>query len=385
MKRFRYRAARRDGALVRGVVTADHQAAALDRLSEQRLLPLALEELVRPRSVRAFPRADLAVLLRGLATLMAAGVPLERALAAMDTLPRLRGLVASLRRRLREGASLSRALRDEARVPPVVAGLIRAGERVHLGLGLEEAARQLEREAEFRGRLWAALTYPIVLLVAGSAAVAVLVVAILPRFVALLEDAGSALPASTRWLMTMSGLVREHGIVLGAAVLVLTLLGARGLQTASGHALLLGAPVVGRVRLALATARVSRTLGALLRVGAPALTALDAARDSAGDLAVAQRLTAAGERVRSGATLAAALGAEHALGTQALQLIGVGERAGKVGELLDRAADLAEADTARALNTLVTWVEPGLILMLGGLVTFVALALLQAVYGLRIG
>jgi type II secretory pathway component PulF len=144
-------------------------------------------------------------------------------------------------------------------------------------------------------------------------------------------------------------------------------------------------PLVGPVRHASATSRAARTLGALLATGAPALAALDAAREAAGDQAIAARLGTARDRVAEGSGMASALGATAALTAPALQLAAIGEGSGRLAELLLRAADLEARDTERRIKALVAFAEPALILAFAALVAFVAAALLQAVYSLRPG
>ena len=384
MKRFAFEAARADGQVVKGMLAAAHRAAAVDELAARRLFPLVVREAEEPRRARSLPRRDLAIFFRSMATLLRAGVPLDRALSAIRVSPRLRRPVDVVRRRVREGESLSRALAHQGGVPPVALGLVRAGERAGLEYALEQTAQQLEREADLRAQVRSALAYPTVLLAVGTGAVGLLVVGVLPRFVQLLGDAGSALPKATQLLLAVSGLLRGHWLVATVGVALAAALTYRWTRTVSGLDVLLAFPIVGRIRMGLATARVARTLGTLLRLGSQTLVALSAAAEGAGDRAIARRLGAAAERVRSGSGLCAALEAERALSPEALQLLSAGERSAKVGELLDHAAMLAEADATRTLNTAVRLIEPALILALGGMVAFVALALLQAVYGLRV-
>jgi type II secretory pathway component PulF len=142
-------------------------------------------------------------------------------------------------------------------------------------------------------------------------------------------------------------------------------------------------PVVGPVRHALATTRVARALGGMLGAGMPLLPALDAAREAAGDEAVAARLRSARERVAGGMPLTTALERERALTPAALQLVGVGESSARLGEMSRRAGDLAAQEAERGLKTLVTLIEPVLIVGFGAVVAFVAVALLQAVYAVR--
>lgn len=394
MSPYRYRAARSDGGIVNGVVeaTSADQAAAI--LVDRGLYPVALDEATEAGELRRTAnRRDLAIVFESLASLVGAGVPLERAVAASEQVARglLRETLATARTALLEGQSLSNALAaSRGVVPPVVLGMIRAGERgSELPAALEHVARHLEQEAELVARVRQALAYPLLLAVAGTASVLVIGTVIVPRFAELLGDMGQGLPLATQVLLSGSKILSRFWpvvVCLGTVVFwgVSEWLKRPEGRSTRDHALL-ALPVVGRVRQALATARVARALGGMLRAGMPLLPGLDAAREAAGDLAVGARIGRARERVSAGASLARSLEQEAALIPGALQLFAVGEASGRLGEMALRAGDLAAQDAERGLKTVVTLVEPALIVVFGGLVAFVAAALLQAVYSLRPG
>ena len=212
---------------------------------------------------------------------------------------------------------------------------------------------------------------------------------IVPRFAELLGDLGQDLPPATRVLLTGSTLLSRYWFLLvpalaGVVALTFETLRRPACRRRIEEALLV-VPIVGPVRLALATSRMARALGAMLAAGMPLIAALDAAREAAGDLAVGNRLARARERVTQGAPLTGSLEREAALAPSALQLFQVGESSGRLGDMARRAGDLAAQEAERGLKTLVTLVEPALIVAFGGLVAFVAAALLQAVYSIRPG
>jgi len=383
---FRYEAARSDGGLVRGLLDAPSEPAAAAVLSARGLYPILVES--SPVSVRRPSRRTQATVFESLAAFVEAGVPLEKALHATERVVsgRLRDALARVAQRVREGSSLGAALGAEGTFSAVTVGLVRAGERgVGLGAALAQAATQLEREAETEGRIRTALTYPTLLAVVGSGAIALIVLFVIPRFAALLADLGQALPAATRVLLALSAGTRSYGLVFGAAGVALVVIAARAINEhrVAWHGWLLRLPIIGSLRLALASARASRTLGALLGAGTPALAALEIAREAAGDAAVATRIAAARGRVAEGQGLTAALEATGALSSNAIQLAAIGEGSGRLPALLAKAADLDDREAERRLKTLVSLLEPGLILVFAGLVAFVAAALLQAVYALR--
>jgi type II secretory pathway component PulF len=266
--------------------------------------------------------------------------------------------------------------------------MLRAGERgSQLPLALEQVATHLEQEAELLEQMRQALAYPLLLAAVGLVSVLVIGTVIVPRFAELLSDVGQDLPLATRLLLVGSSLLSHYWFLLIpalAASVALTMEIAR--QPTSRRRVeefLLTTPVIGPLRLAVATSRVARGLGGMLAAGMPLLPALDAAREAAGDLAVAARLSRARERVAQGAPLSASLEREGALAPGALQLVQVGESSGRLAEMALRAGDLAAREAERGLMALVRLVEPALIVGFGGLVAFVAAALLQAVYSMR--
>jgi general secretion pathway protein F len=392
MSAYSYRAARQDGAIVTGAIDADSHSQATTTLASRGLFAIAVEPAPEARRASA-SRRDLAIAFRGIAALVGSGVPLERAVGASEALTKgaLRETLATARQRLHEGTSFANALSaGRGVIPGLVIGMIRAGERgSQLGTALEQIAAHLEQEADLVARVRQALTYPLFLVVAGSASVLVITTVVVPRFAAILGDLGQQLPPATRLLLGMSQLLTRFWIPL-LAIAVASAWGAiEWIRRPAGRKqveeLLLRLPLIGSVRRALATARVMRALGGMLRAGMPLLPALDAARDAAGDLAIADRLERSRERVMQGAPLAGALEREGALNASALQLVKVGESSGRVADMAWSAGNLAAQEAERGLRMLVTALEPALIVAFGGIVAFTAAALLQAVYSLRPG
>lgn len=395
MTSFSYRAARPDGRIVTGTLVASNGADVDVQLLAQGLHPMTSELIVtrRPFGMRVSAR-ELAVVFRSLASLVSGGVPVSRAVAISEALPRsalLRTALKDARRSLIEGRTLSEALtRDDAMFPPVVLGMLRAGERgSRLAPALEQAATQLEEEAEMAGRLQQALAYPLVLLLAGTGSVLVISTLVVPRFAVILSDLGQSLPRSTRLLLFASTAVRDYGLWALAIGIVALFVIASWASTPAGrerlHSLLLRIPVIGSLRLGFATARICRAMGGLLETGVPVVSALAAARDSSGDAEISRRLQASATRVTRGEPIARALEEERAMSPVALQLIAIGESSGQLAIMSNRAAAITNIDAQGSLRSLVTMLEPTLVVLFGGMVAFTAVALLQAVYSLRPG
>jgi type II secretory pathway component PulF len=390
MSAFSYRAARQDGAIVTGAIEAESHGQAASTLANRGLFAIAVTPIAEEQR-RAASRRDLSIVFRGIAALVSSGVPLERAVAATEPLASrdLRETLEAARQRLREGAGLANALSTgRGVVPSLVIGMVRAGERgSQLSSALEQVAIHLEQEAELVARVRQALTYPLLLASAGLTSVLVIDTVVIPRFAEILGDLGQQLPSATRLLLGISAFLSRFWIPLLLITVALIWAAIDWVRRPAGRRqveeALLKLPLIGKVRHSLATARVMRALGGMLRAGMPLLPALDAAREAAGDMAIAERLARARERVVQGAALAGALEREAALSPSALQLVTVGESSGRVSEMALNAGNLAAQEAERGLRTLVTALEPALIVAFGGLVAFTAAALLQAVYSLR--
>lgn len=388
---FRYRAAAANGRIERGVVLATCREAAMDLLAERGLATLNVTPQFRGTWRRPIRGDDVAVVFRNVATLVAAGVPIERALAASESVvsPSLAAAIVAVRKLIREGHPVSAALGAMPNVfPRSTVGVVLAAERGGLlADACAAVAAQLEEAAQIRARVRAAMAYPILILLVGLATVGVMGTVVVPRFAAILTDVGSELPPATRALLGVSEFLRVAGLPLLLAGAVGAPLAARWIDAPAVRPrvdrALLRLPLVGSIRLGFASARVCRALGGMLGSGMSLLPALDAAADATGDEEVTRRLAAARDRVAHGTSLTAALREEQALSASALQLVGVGESSGSLSPMLGRAATVVGEQAERALRTAVALLEPALVVALGVVVTGVAAALLQAVYGIR--
>jgi general secretion pathway protein F len=398
MPAFAYRAATAAGRTVRGVEDAESPAALERTLGSRGLYPLdvapATAAAAEPAARRAFRtrRADVVEAVRYLATLMEAGFPLDRALAAVSRVVARRDTAAAVldvRDRVRGGARLDDALAAHpALFPRFAVGMVRAGERGgYLAPALERLSTQMEREQALRSRLASALIYPAVMVAVGTGAVAVLFAYVLPRFVTLLQDTGSALPRSTAMLLAASAFAGRWWWALLLAPVLLALLVAGVRSSEEGRTaidrILLRLPFVGPLRQRVACARLARTLSTLLGSGLPILPALEIAAGSQADGAVAGAVLQAREEVRAGDRLAPALRRGGVFPFLFVQMVEVGEEGGRLPDMLERAAGTLEGELERGLERMVRLVEPAMILVFGALVGFVALSLLQAVYGIR--
>lgn len=389
-RRFRYRAIDARGVTVRGTMDGTDADAVSETLRRQGLLPVAIHAPVVPVTLRSIPARDLGIGLRILGGLLDAGLPMARALAAFATLAPATwsGRTAALEERIRSGSGLAHALAEGGDIPPVLVGIISAGEASgRLGDAVRRAADVAEEGAALRTAIRGALVYPTILLVAGGASVALLVAVVLPRFATILADLGQDPPAMTQLVLhatqALQAAWRSAALVLVAAFVAWRW----WLTTEDGRTawsrFTLALPVLGGVRRAAATARVCVSMAALLESGVPIAHALAHATSAAGEADTSQRLAVARQSVIEGAPLGRALAVAGALTESALRLIAAGEESGRLATMCEHAGRL-EGERARELTrSAVRLLEPALILLFGGLVAIVAAALLQAVYTVR--
>lgn len=392
--RWSYRAATPAGEMVEGVLQAESQQDAMEELRRRALVPVALQVGNAggspARRWRGSRNDALATAVRTLATMVAGGATLERALqfaSGHAGHPDVVAAFAEVRRDVLGGQSLAAALQArKALFGTLAPALVRAGEASGtLGPSLERLADQLDAARELRARLQGALLYPALLGVIAGAGVIVLLGFVVPRFVAMLDAAGATLPVSTRILVTASAWITRAGpalLVLGAIALVAARWLVRDDDTRlRWHGARLRLPGAGRLDLEVNTARFARTLGVLLDGGTPLLGALRIARDAVPNEFLARGLDAAIARVERGSRLADAL--DGLLPPIAVQLLAVGEEGAALGAAAGRVADTLESGVQRSLRQAVGLLEPLLIVIFGGLVGFIALAMLQAIYSIN--
>lgn len=426
--RWRYRAADAAGAGTTGEIDAATERDAVDALRRRALWVTSIEPVGSPRAMvsdnatrpgidtvpmawrtrvaRAFGSGttELGVLVRAIATLLDAGVPLERALAyaaegndstsgANSTEPRAsagvdewRRAFAGVRDAVRRGESFSDAIARESAFPSVFAPTIAAGEASGtLGAVLTRLADHLDRSAALQARLRSALVYPALLGVASVVALIVIMAVVVPRFASLVTDSGGALPLSTRTLIGVSGAITDWWWLVAAVAALMFVASRSWLATPANrqrlHAARLSWPVVGSLERTRAAASYTGVLAIALTSGVSLLQGMSLARRVVRNDALAARLAEAESRVRDGGGLAAAL--SGTLPPLAIRLLDAGEAGGEVAAMAQRASDAADAELQRVAGGAVALVEPALILAFGGLVGFVALALLQAIYGLN--
>lgn len=327
---------------------------------------------------------------RQMAAFIRAGLSIVDGLDVIARSTRNEALVAVLhhvRDEVREGVPFEEALAEHQRVlPRYYVGVVRSASLTgQLDGALEQLAAYMERELEAKSRIKSALTYPAVIIGMSVVSVVVLTVWVLPRFVDLFNDLGSTLPVSTRAIMGIARFSQQYWwlYILFFATAGTVSWWAR--RTPSGRnwsdRVMLRIPVVGEIAQFAAVERVCRILGTLWQAGVPVADAMAAAIASADNVVFEEGLLPVQEAVLAGEGLAEPLAMSGLFPDAAVQMISVGEASGTIAEQLGNAADFFGRELEYKLRRLTNLFEPAVIVVVGIVVGFVALALVQAMYG----
>ena len=395
MPTYAYQAVDGSGKRTRGQAQAVSSGALTRTLEERGLFVLDVAESSASagdrRGFRFGRRREVLEVTRALAALLPGGMPLAQALNAASGVASgdVKATLQEVRARVERGDTLSAALAEHPSLfSPLYVGLVRAGERSgDIDSAFGRLADQLERDEQLRGKILSAAIYPMILATAGSIAVTVLLFFVLPRFVTLLEGSGAKLPRSTATLLAFSAALHRLWPVLLLIPFLIAAFAAWARNTDAGRrtwsTIVLSLPGIRTLRRYALAGRFARLVGVLLGGGAPLLTALDDAVESIGDPLARDDTVRIRTRVREGSSLRAAVAESTLFPPMLAQLIGVGEDAGQLRVFLMKSADIFEQRTERATQRLATFLEPAMIVVFGVIVAFVALSLLQAIYGIN--
>jgi general secretion pathway protein F len=396
---FAYRAADQRGQTVDGVMEAPDVRAVVERLQRDAYYPIKIAPQQQRRDFLglAWPSLgagrvagrDLVSLTQQLATLLEAGLPLDRALAIQAELapsPRLRALMDDVLRSVRGGTSLADALAKHHPRPfsRLYVNMVRAGEKGGvLESTLRRLAQFLEESQDFKDALVSALIYPVLLSGVGAAAVVFLMTFVIPRFAAIFKDLGTTIPLPPLILLEVGGAIERSwwllvlvaaGGVLASRVLLAT---RRGRLAADRW--LLRLPVVGEVIVRIEVARFTRILGTLLKSGVGMIPALAVVKEMLGNQVLAGAAEGLGEGARRGAGLAQPMAAAKAFPPLVIHMVRVGEETGRLEDMLLQVAATLEADTRKLVKRLIALAEPCIILIMGVVVGFIVVAMLMAI------
>lgn len=395
MATFHYKALAADGRTRVGTLAVDDDRAAVRELRRQGLTPVFVGadqpggfSLKLPSFGRKVKSADLLNFTQEIATLVNAGVPLDRALeitAELTERPQFKSVVQDLQRTLRGGRGFAETLESHPEVfTELYCSMVRAGEvSGSLSTVLDRLAEFERQRDELRGYIVSSLTYPALLVLVGSASVFVLLRFVIPRFAEAFTDSNIAMPLPMEVLLTISNLVTAWGWL----AILLLVGGAIGMrwwtQTEEGAVAFdrfkLRIPLLGQALLKADTARFARAMGTLVANTVPLVQALAITKGILSNRLLTAALDQVSKGVKRGEGLAAPLKKTKRFPALAGHLLTVGEETGHLDQMFHRMADIYEKDTRESVKRFTALFEPAVILVLGVIVGAMILSVMLAI------
>lgn len=401
MSAFEYTAVDISGRERKGVLEGDTARQVRQLLRDQSLLPVTVNEVASQERKqhrasfsirRGVSASDLSLLTRQLATLVHSGLPLDESLQAVSEQtekPRIKSVLLGVRAKVLEGHALADGLGEFPRVfPELYRATVAAGEQSgHLDTVLERLADYTESREQLRSRTLNAMLYPVLLFVVCTSIVFLLLAFVVPKIVKQFENSKAELPILTKGLIAISDFARNWGwLVILVAGLALWLF-FRWLRNPAArrrfHAFLLRMPLLGKVVRGTNTARFARTLATLTSSAVPVLEALRISGEVVTNLPMRDAVQEAAARVREGASIGRSLAASRMFPPMMIHLIASGETSGDLETMLDRAATNQEREMDAILGTFVGLLGPLMILVMGGFVLLIVLAMLLPIFQLN--
>ena len=396
---YQYKAVTPAGEVQEGVLEASSNPAAIARIQAMGLIPIRAQEAAAAKSAsapaartalfrrRGITQEDIGIMTRELATLLRAGLPLDRAFEILINLapnPRLAELLGKIRNDVRGGQSLSRALdAQRGTFSRFYVNMIRAGEAGgSLPTVLVRLAEYMERAKALRDNVTASITYPAFLAVVSVMAVVILLGVVVPRFKPIFAGAGKAVPTVTQVVIFAGDLMRNWGfaILIGLALLGFLLM--RRMRDPEVRyrfdRRLVTAPVVGDLFSKVEMARFSRTLGTLLSNGVTLVSALAIVRETMANTWLAEAIANVARELKEGRGLGRPMMETGRFPMLAVHMILVGEETGRLDEMLMQVAETYDREVEVAIRKALSLLQPVMIVLMAAIIGFIIIAILYA-------
>ncbi|OYV29719.1 MAG: type II secretion system protein GspF [Thiomonas sp. 20-64-9] len=396
MPAYRFTALDTTGAEQSGVLEAESARGARTLLRSRGLIPLQVEGIFeeaaqasgRRFSRRVFNNQERTLFTRQIAGLLVSGLPVEKALAALaddaDS-AEVGNLLSNLKSEVSAGHSFGAALGQYPReFAPIYRALVNAGEDSgDLGLVMERLADYLEDRQALRGKMVQAFAYPAIVVLVAVTVVVMLLTYVVPQVVGVFQGAHQKLPMLTVGLIAVSDFMRAWGWLLLAVLVIGGIAFAQAMKLPGPRlafdGFVLRSPLFGRLVRGLNTARFASTLAILGAAGVPILRALQAAADTLSNSLLKADAEEAIALVREGASLAQSLALHKRFPPVLITFIRLGEQTGTLPQMLERAAVQHAQEVQRRAMALTTILEPLLILVMGGMVLLIVLAVMMPI------
>jgi type IV pilus assembly protein PilC len=400
MPSYAYKARQADGNVIQGVLEADEQKIAVDRLRMQKLVILEIAEkqagvldavfglLKRKGSVGT---KDLVLFSRQLSTLVSAGVPIVQGLAILESQaenPTFKEVLGLVRSDIEGGLSISEALKKHPDAfPELYTAMIKAGELGGiLDTILERLTTYLENAEALKTKVKSAMMYPIIVLSICGAVTVFLMVFVIPTFKNIFAGFGAELPFITQIFIDISDIMKKYFPLIIASPFVAYKGFVKFYKTPNGQrwcdAKALKLPVFGTILRKVAVAKFTRTLGTLVKSGVPIMQALETVAQTAGNVVIAEAIIATRESIREGGHLSDPLKKSGLFPNMVTSMIAVGEETGSLDVMLSKIADFYDMEVDAAVKGLTSLIEPIVIVVMGLVIGTIVVAMFMPMFGL---
>ncbi len=395
MATFLWEGKTRDGQVRKGTLVADNDAAVMNQLRAQNILPTRVR--AKPKDIlamipflkRGVAAKDIVVFTRQFATMIDAGLPLVQCLEILGTQcdnKMFKKIILDTKGDVESGATFSDALRKHpAAFDRLYVNLVAAGEVGGiLDTILNRLAAYMEKAEALKRKVKGAMIYPISVVVIAVGVVVLMLLKVIPVFEKMFADFGGSLPGPTQLVITMSHGVQAyfiHGIVLAFLVAVaFRWVYSRDKGRLFFDTLFLKIPVIGPVLRKVAVARFSRTLGTMLSSGVPILEALEIVARTAGNVVVERAILATKASIAEGKTIAEPLAKSKVFPGMVVQMVSVGEQTGSMDAMLGKIADFYDDEVDAAVSAMTAMLEPALMVVLGGTIGTLLIAMYLPIF-----
>ena len=399
MAEYIYKATTLSGQIVEGSMEGRDERAVVRSLHQLGYIPVRIAQAQERGGGGRFSffsqrvgMKNLLTFTQELSTLVSAGLPIDRSLQILGDLTenaRLKGVVQDILGRIEGGNSLAEALGNHPRIfSKLYVNMVKAGESGgFLEVILSRLVKYLQSAKEIRDYLISVMIYPLILTAVSGLSVIILVTFVIPRFAKIFSDMGQAIPLPTQIMLSISQGIREYWWA-GIGILALIYFGIKVYNQDEERRFRwdrskLKWVAVGNIIKKVEVARFARTLATLLESGVPVLSALNLVKEISENLAVSRAISHLHDRIREGKPVARTLEETQIFPPLAVHMISVGEETGRIEEMLNKVAGTYEENVQTTVKRFVSLLEPLIILVMGGVVGFIVISMLLAIFSIN--
>jgi len=403
MPSYAYKAKTAAGLVMEGLIDADEQRTAVEKLRGQKMVVLEIAEKAVPpldqfkamigwkKTKKDIPSKDLSLFSRQLSTLVGAGVPIVQSLGILESQaenPDFKEVLAAVKLDIEAGLSISDALKKHPNAfPDLYCSMVKAGELGGiLDTILERLTAYLESSEELKAKVKGAMMYPAIVLSICTIVTIFLMIFVIPTFKAIFGGFGKALPLPTQVLIDISDVMKAKWYVIVAAPFIGWKVFNRFYATPYGHrwvdAQSLKAPIFGPILKKVAVARFTRTLGTLIKSGVPIMQALETVAATAGNVIISEAVNLTRESIREGGHLSDPLKKSGIFPNMVTSMISVGEETGALDIMLTKIADFYDSEVDTAVKGLTSLIEPIVIVVMGLIIGTIVIAMFMPMFEL---